>query len=495
MHFGSVKLNDGNEIPAIGFGSGSVNKGRDATDLVCRAIEAGFSHIDTAQAYRNEDGVGEAIRESGLARNEVFVTTKYSSGVIQDTFSESLDKLGLKYVDLYLIHHPEYVAPDLEGSWKILEKFKDDGLTKSIGVSNFGVEHLQTIIKIARIKPAVNQIEFHPYTYARNKPLLAYCAKHGIVIEAYSSLAPITKFPGGPVDAPINAAAKRLGITSNQVIFAWVKAKGAVIVTTSSKKERLEEYLAVGDLPPLTKEEILAIDEAGAKGPENRAKLQDVKESFESGLEGDEAMPNIWLPEDVLPGFKDACLDFFSKGFELQEAILKALAVAFDLPEDYFVQFHTKPDNQLRLLHYPSVPLEVLNSNKITRINGHSDFGSITIVFQDDVGGLEVEDPNRPGSFVPVPPVPGSIIVNAGDFLMRWSNDIIRSTIHRVRAPTGPASADGMVPERCAIPYFVCPDFSTVIDAIPGTWSDERPKRYEPISAAGYVLKRLAANY
>lgn len=227
----------------------------------------------------------------------------------------------------------------------------------------------------------------------------------------------------------------------------------------------------------------------------NRAKAQDVKESFESGREEDEVMPNIWLPDGVLPGFKEACLDFFWKIFELQQEILRALAVGFGLPSDYFVKFHTKPDNQLRLLRYPSVPFRSLETNEITRIDGHSDAGSITILFQDDVGGLEVEDPNNSGSFTPVPPIPGSIVVNAGDFLMRWSNDTIRSTVHRVRAPPNATAADGMVPERYSIPYFCCPDFSTVVDAIPGTWSADRPKRYEPISAAEYVMKRLAANY
>ncbi|KAG6815489.1 hypothetical protein H0H93_009657 [Arthromyces matolae] len=135
---------------------------------------------------------------------------------------------------------------------------------------------------------------------------------------------------------------------------------------------------------------------------ENRSKLQDVKESFESGREGDEAMPNIWPPEYVLPGFRKACLDFFWDAFQLQKDILRALAVAFDLDETYFLKFHTKPDNQLRLLRYPSIPSEALRTNQITRIDGHSDFGSITtqILFQDDVGGLEVEDPNNPGSFL-----------------------------------------------------------------------------------------------
>ncbi|KAG6914164.1 hypothetical protein DXG01_002002 [Tephrocybe rancida] len=255
------------QIPAIGFGTGSALFGKDATDYVIQAIETGFSHLDTAQVYGNEESVGDAIRESGLSREELFVTTKYWTGPIQQATQESLDKLGLKYVDLYLIHQPRHVAHDFEGSWKELETAKELGLARSIGVSNFNIEQLQTIVKTAKIKPAVNQIQFHPYNYAEHKSLLEYSAKHGIVTEAYGSLSPLTKFPGGPVDAPVNAAAKRLGITANQVIFAWVKAKGAVIVTTSSRKGRLEEYLAVGDLPPLTEEEIEAIDQAGANGP------------------------------------------------------------------------------------------------------------------------------------------------------------------------------------------------------------------------------------
>ncbi|KAG6835191.1 hypothetical protein H0H93_004108, partial [Arthromyces matolae] len=252
----------------------------DASDYVIQAIESGFSHIDTAQVYDNEESVGKAIRESALSRDELYVTTKYLSGPIQEAFQESLHKmsdmlnhvltqLGLKYVDLYLIHQPTSVKHDVEGSWREFEKIKESGSARSIGVSNFDVEQLQALVKIARIKPAVNQIRLHPYNYAENKSLLEYSAKHGIVVEAYSSLTPLTKFPGGPVDIPVNAIAKRLGITPNQVIFAWVKAKGAVIVTTSSKKSRLEEYLAVGDLSPLSDEDIAAIDEAGAKGPSN----------------------------------------------------------------------------------------------------------------------------------------------------------------------------------------------------------------------------------
>ncbi|EPQ53023.1 Clavaminate synthase-like protein [Gloeophyllum trabeum ATCC 11539] len=223
----------------------------------------------------------------------------------------------------------------------------------------------------------------------------------------------------------------------------------------------------------------------------NRSQAPDVKESFESGREGDPYQPNIWLPDDLLPGFREACLDFFWTCREVELSILRALALGFRLPEDYFVKYHTASDNQLRLLHYPSVPVESLTKERVTRIGAHSDFGSITLLMQDQVGGLEVEDVTKPGQFKPAPPVEGSIIVNAGDFLQRWSNDIIRSTVHRVRAPPHLTTKDGMTPERYSIPY----DMTTVVDCIPGTYSEERPKRYEPISAAQYIMKRLAASY
>ncbi|KAJ7118265.1 thymine dioxygenase [Mycena epipterygia] len=227
----------------------------------------------------------------------------------------------------------------------------------------------------------------------------------------------------------------------------------------------------------------------------HRAQAPDVKESFECGREGDPVMPNIWLPDGVLPGFKETCLDFFWLCYEIELTILRALALGFGLPEEYFLKYHTAPDNQLRLLHYPSVPSEDLESKKIARIGQHSDFGSITLLLQDDVGGLEVEDPNVAGTFRSAPPVPGALVVNAGDFMMRWSNDTIRSTIHRVRAPPQSQTTNGMTPERYSIPYFCCADFTSVVDCIPGTWNEECPKKYEPISAQEYIMKRMAPTY
>ncbi|THH14855.1 hypothetical protein EW146_g5544 [Bondarzewia mesenterica] len=249
----------------------------------------------------------------------------------------------------------------------------------------------------------------------------------------------------------------------------------------------------------------------------HRAKAPDVKESFEVGREGDPIQPNIWLPDDVLPGFKQACLDFFWVSIlnhlkfkrhdlrltlprlvplsqicdEIKFKILSALALGLQLPEDFFNQFHQAPDNQLRLLHYPSVSASSLATDTVTRIGAHSDFGSITLLFQDNIGGLEVEDPNDPGQFQAAPPVKDALIVNAGDLLMRWSNDIIRSTVHRVRAPPGLVAPNGMTPERYSIPY----DFDKVVECLPGTYDEHRPQRYEPISAMEYIMKRLESNY
>ncbi|KAJ7080074.1 Aldo/keto reductase [Mycena crocata] len=223
MPFGTVTLNDGKKIPAIAFGTGSIYKRTDVTRIVQQALDAGFSHIDTAAFYETEANVGTVIHESGLARSDLYITTKYGPGEVQEAIRKSLSNLGLKYVDLYLIHQPA-ILPDIEGTWKEFENIKKDGLAKSIGVSNFTLEQLQKLVKSALVWPAVNQIEFHPYNYAKQKALVEWSAQNGIVTEAYSSLSSITKFPGGPVDAPVAAAAARLGIS-------WVRAKGVTCVS------------------------------------------------------------------------------------------------------------------------------------------------------------------------------------------------------------------------------------------------------------------------
>ncbi|KAJ7085248.1 Aldo/keto reductase [Mycena belliarum] len=268
MPWDTIQLNDGRKIPSLGFGTWKMGNGDAPITQVDQAISVGFSHVDTAQAYRNEAEAGTAIRESGLERKEIWITTKYSGldGLdIKTSIQNSLKNLGVSYVDLYLIHHPRLAVPDIPTAWKQMEEIQAQGLVKSIGVSNFEVNDLAILLASAKVKPAANQILLHPYVYARQLPILEYAAKHKIVIEAYSALIPITSLPGGPVDTPVNAIAERLGVSGDQVLLAWTKAKGAVVVTTSSKKERLLGYLNAGDLV-LTEDDIAAIDAAGAKG-------------------------------------------------------------------------------------------------------------------------------------------------------------------------------------------------------------------------------------
>ncbi|KAG1815841.1 Clavaminate synthase-like protein [Suillus variegatus] len=244
------------------------------------------------------------------------------------------------------------------------------------------------------------------------------------------------------------------------------------------------------------REKVSQVLDSGDSATEVDISLPSVKESFDIGREDDDLMPNIWPPDHILPGFKESCLAFYwKKCHEVEKNVLRALALGFGLEEEWLVRHHRMPDNGLRLQHYPSVALESVLTNKVARISNHTDFATLTILFQDNVGGLEAEDPNEPGRFLAVPSIPNSIIVNAADFLRRWSNDTIRSPMHGVRAPPDAVAKDGMLPDRYSIPYFCAADFSTVVDTIPGTWSADYPKKYEPVSVGEYVMKRLSDGY
>lgn len=274
MPWDTVELNDGHKIPAIGYGTWTIGKGDQAVHQIAQAFETGFDHIDTAQSYLNQEEVGQAIRESGLKRSELFVTTKFSGRdglAIPEAIRQSLQKSGLEYVDLYLIHHPRLVEKDPVAAWRDMQELKAQGLSKSIGVSNFGIEDLERL-KDAKIKPAVNQILFHPYVYKQQKALVEYCQANGIVVEAYSPLIPVTRLPGGPVDEPLSKISKRTGASFDQILIAWAKAKGTVVVTNSSKKERLEGYISAGDLE-LSDDEIAALDDAGGRGSSSGGRL------------------------------------------------------------------------------------------------------------------------------------------------------------------------------------------------------------------------------
>ncbi|KAJ3185517.1 hypothetical protein HDU87_000140 [Geranomyces variabilis] len=233
-----------------------------------------------------------------------------------------------------------------------------------------------------------------------------------------------------------------------------------------------------------------------------RAAAPDVKESFESGNPIDNAQPNIWLPEKELPGFKDFMENFFEDCKHLIHEILGALSLALSLPESLALPAtHAQSLFQLRLLHYPAISRSLLTSGSRTRISAHSDFGTLTLLFQDEVGGLEVEDPDplKKGTFHPVPPRPGTVIVNIADLMERWSNGRWKSTVHRV-GPPPPASGGGgdpttVVPARYSIPFFATADPQTVISALPGTYDSQNPKRWDSVTAAEYVQMRMSALY
>lgn len=221
--------------------------------------------------------------------------------------------------------------------------------------------------------------------------------------------------------------------------------------------------------------------------------IPDVKESFDTGNE-DSMYCNFWPDENAIPGFKQFCQQYFDINTNTSKHILRAIAIGMDLHEEFFLPYHSESDNQLRMLHYPPTDIEHLNSGKSERIAAHTDFGTMTMLLQDSCGGLEVEDPYIKGKFIPAPYIKDSLVVNIGDFLMRWSNDELRSTLHRVRAPPV-ESKTGMTKVRYSLPFFISANKEKTIECLPGTFSDKNPKKYEPINSLEYLSKRLNATY
>ena len=190
---------------------------------------------------------------------------------------------------------------------------------------------------------------------------------------------------------------------------------------------------------------------------------------------------------------------FFHDCATLVHHLLNALSLALSLPES-LSPAHSDELFQLRLLHYPPVSAAALRNNRKARISAHSDFGTLTLLFQDAIGGLEVESPPRSDTFHAVTPIQGTVLVNVGDLMERWSNGRWRSTVHRVVAPTTSADGDAdtsgdMCKARYSVPFFATADPNTVIEALPGCWSAENPKKHEAVTAWGYVQMRMAASY
>jgi len=240
------KLNNGVEIPYLGVGVFQVKDGDEAVNAVCWAIEAGYRHIDTAPAYRNEKSVGQAIHQSGIDRKELFVTTKLAiddmrQGTQMKGFERSLSLLQLDYVDLYLIHWP--VTGKNRDSWGIMEEICKSGRARAIGVSNFVGFHLDKLLEDAKIVPAVNQIELHPHF--SQQLLAAYCEKLGIAVEAWS---PLGGTGGNLLDDPVlKKIAEKYKKSVAQVVLRWELQSGIITIPKSTHQTRIKDNTELYD--------------------------------------------------------------------------------------------------------------------------------------------------------------------------------------------------------------------------------------------------------
>ncbi|HLC77105.1 MAG TPA: aldo/keto reductase [archaeon] len=235
----TMALNDGNKMPVLGLGTWKA-KGKDVENAVLDALKAGYRLIDTAYMYGNEKEIGAAVKKSGVGRKEIFITTKIWE--IQHANPEAaiegaLKALGVDYIDLYLIHWPE---EERLQTWKMFEKFKKQGLCKSIGVSNFTISHLKELMKSMTV-PAVNQVEFNPFLY--QKELLDFCTSKNIVLEAYSPLSHGKSLK----DSNLAAIAKKYKKSPAQIMLRWALQHGTVPIPKSVHKERIEENVNVFD--------------------------------------------------------------------------------------------------------------------------------------------------------------------------------------------------------------------------------------------------------
>ncbi len=247
-----IKLNNGIEMPVVGLGVYKMQEGEEVENAILDALEAGYRMIDTAAVYGNEEGVGRAIKKSGLPREEVFVTTKlkriesgYESALA--AIDASLEKLGLSYVDLYLIHWPSASEDHAETinrreeTWLAMEKIYRLGKARAIGVSNYLVRHLEEMKRYVHIMPAVNQVEFHPFLYQRE--LLDYCNQNGIRLQAYSPLVKGKKMN----HEVLTGIAERYGKSVAQILIRWSIQKSCVAIPKSIHKDRIKENISVFD--------------------------------------------------------------------------------------------------------------------------------------------------------------------------------------------------------------------------------------------------------
>ncbi len=240
----TILLNNGINIPIFGLGTFLNDNGRQTVDSILYAFEIGYRHIDTAAMYENEQEVGTAIRKSGIAREEIFVTTKLwnSDHGYENTikaFHRSLNRLGLDYVDLYLIHWP--VENLRLESWRALEKLYSEGFCKSIGVSNYMERHLEELLNNSSVIPVVNQVEFSPFLYL--KELQDYCETKGIALESYSPLTKGYKLK----DSNLIDIARKYDKSTSQILIRWCIQKEIIVIPKSSQKGHIKENADVFD--------------------------------------------------------------------------------------------------------------------------------------------------------------------------------------------------------------------------------------------------------
>ena len=259
-------LADGNEIPLLGLGVWQVPDGRTCEDAVRWALDAGYRHIDTAQAYGNEESVGRALRDYGLPRDEVFVTTKFYPGH-KDPVAEaqrSLERLGVDTLDLYIVHWPQG-GPTW--AWEGMQAAKDRGYARSIGVSNFSVEELDAVLELGGEAPVVNQVQFSPFEFRRD--LLEGSERRHIALEAYSPLG-----TGRHLNDPsVARIAERLGRTPAQVLIRWAVQRDLIVLPKSTHRERIEANAQVFDFQ-LTEDDMRTLDGLDRTGGTDVAREQ-----------------------------------------------------------------------------------------------------------------------------------------------------------------------------------------------------------------------------
>ena len=255
-----VKLNTGAQMPILGFGVWQVEDSQEGVDVVKTALEVGYRSIDTAAIYGNEKEVGRAIKESGVPRDEIFLTTKVwnevqRSGNVEDAFAQSIKDLQVDYVDLYLIHWP--VKDKYVDTWLELEKIYKSGRAKAIGISNFHQHHIEDIKKVWSVVPAVNQFEMNPLL--SQKPLIEYCKNLGIVPQSWSPLGGANSVAEILKNETLNAIGKKYNKSAAQVILRWNIDLGVVVIPKSATKSRIADNFNVMDFK-LTADEIAQID-------------------------------------------------------------------------------------------------------------------------------------------------------------------------------------------------------------------------------------------